>query len=109
MFPETVWGKPLLELIVFCGIVIAHDDETVFDMLVSNWFDMVSEQLEVGRRPGVSFPVSFGLNTGAGRAGWGCSIATDDEMPEAEETGWSSWPNWPLLCRFIFVYAIKQN
>ena len=90
LFPETAWVKPLLviELIVLDGIVIAHD-ETAFGWLLDNGFDMVSEQLEVGRRGVIHFAVSFGLKTGAGRTGCGCSIATEDDKPEAEEAGGS--------------------
>ena len=106
LFPEEVWVKPFVErlLIVFGGIVIVHE-EAELDMGII-WFDMVSEQFEEGMWAEV-FPV-FGLNTGAGRAGWGCNIAKDDDIAEVCGTDGIPWSNGPLLCMFILAFKDKM-
>ena len=56
-----------------------------FERDISNWFDMFSSQVAFGNWFVVSGFILVGSNTGAGRIGWGCNIATDD-MADAEET-----------------------
>ena len=56
-----------------------------FERLISNWFDMFSSQVAFGNWFVVNGFILAGSNTGAGRIGCGCNIATDD-MADAEET-----------------------
>ena len=58
--------------------------DDVFDM-VMGVFDMTSEQFWAAMVAD-SFP-GLAEKTGAGRAGWGCSIATDGTLEASERGG----------------------
>ena len=110
LFPERVWVNPLLEIpsliILLGGIVI--EQELLLDILI-NWWEIVSEQLEGGSWWETVLPLFVGLKTGAGRAGWGCNIATDDDMPGFEEADGFAWSNEVLVCKFTFVCRIRKR
>ena len=56
--------------------------------MVTGLFDNTSEQFLIDMAPDI-FP-RLAAKTGAGRAGWGCSIATDDTFEASDADGMPS-------------------
>ena len=111
LFPETVWVNPLLQnpslMILLGGIVI--EQELLFDMFI-NWFGIFdSTQLEGGCWWEIGFVELVGLKTGAGRAGWGCNIANDEDMADVDDADGPPCSNWLLLCRFTLLVCLKEK